>query len=379
MVSRDGLVRDAYESELPRVLGMVAAIWQLAFGIQVVGYLHEYREPLVPLVVWAGLIATARWLVPHTGKGELSGRDSAAAIAIAVAAVSLCAWAGRSPGGVESVDWSVFGTSWLLAIVAVSRPAWEWACGAVLVFGAHLVFSAHLLGTLTLGLTRLSASAYALTAIGIIFAALRPTLRAQARIAVHRAELSSRSAAERDAVEAIREDRRARLALLEAEALPLLRGIADGTLDPTNSDVRERCARHAATLRRSLTGEQLDTRSELKSRLEPALRAANARALLVDVQEIGDPGDPGPAVAAATITAVESVLSQLPPHPVTLTLLASSDDVELYVTFSERPRNVPDVDRAGQDVPASAQWHACVDIDETGAGCLEVGWRKVAA
>lgn len=376
MVSRDGLVRDAYESELPRVLGMLAVIWQLAFGIQVVVYLHEYREPLVPLVVWAGLAVTARWIIPRTRAGELSGRDSFVAIAVAVVAVSLCGWAGRSPGGVESVDWSVFGTSWLLAIVAVSRPAWEWVGGALLVFGAHLVFSAHLLGTLTLGLTRLSASAYALAAIGIIFAAIRPTLRAQARIAVHRAALSSRSEAERDAVRAIREDRRARLALLEAEALPLLRDIADGTLDPSSGDVRERCARHAAALRLSLSTR---SRSGLKSGLEPALRAAHERSILVDVREIGDPGDPGSAVAAATITAVESVLSQLPPHPVTLTLLASPDDVELYVTFSERPRTVPDVDRAGRGVPASAGWHACVDIDETGAGCLEVGWRKAAA
>jgi hypothetical protein len=27
-------------------------------------------------------------------------------------------------------------------------------------------------------------------------------------------------------------------------------------------------------------------------------------------------------------------------------------------------------------VPARARWHAAVDVDDTGAGCLEVRWWK---
>ena len=103
------------------------------------------------------------------------------------------------------MEWSVFGTSWLLALVAVSRPAWDWVSGALVVFGAHFVFSGHVLGTVALGLTRLTASAYALAVILIIFAAIRPTVRAQAGIAVRRAALASESAAERAAVAAIRD------------------------------------------------------------------------------------------------------------------------------------------------------------------------------
>jgi hypothetical protein len=49
---------------------------------------------------------------------------------------------------------------------------------------------------------------------------------------VERAALASKSPGERAAVAAVREDRRDRLALLELKALPLLRGIAEGTLDP---------------------------------------------------------------------------------------------------------------------------------------------------
>jgi hypothetical protein len=366
MVSRAGLVRDAYESELPRVLAMVAAIWQLAFGVQVLAYLHEYGKPVVPVLVWAGLVVAALWLVPRTRGGELSGRDSAWAITIAVAAVALCSWASRMPGSASSVDWSIFGTSWLIAIVAVSRPPWEWVCGLLLVLCAHLVFSADLLGSETLGMTKLTASVHALAAIGIIFVAIRPTLRAQARISVRRASLASRSAAERAAVTAIREDRQARRALLEAQALPLLRDIAGGAADPADAAVRERCARQAAILRRSLL-ENAGYPSGLMARLEPALRNAGARGILVDVQRIGEPPDPGPAITDAVITSVESVLSQLPPHPVTLTIMTGDAAVEVYLTFSAPPRSIP-------GLPSLAGWHAQLEIDDDGAGCLEIGW-----
>lgn len=378
MVSRAGLVRDAYETELPRVIGVVAAIWQLAFGIQVLTYLHEYGKPLVPVLVWVGLVVAALWLIPRTRAGDLSGRDSVCAIAIAVTAVALCGWASRMPGSVGSVDWSIFGTSWLIALVAVSRPPWEWAGGMLLVLAVHLTFSANLLGTGTIGITKLTASVHALAAIGIIFVAIRPTLRTRARISLRRAALASQSAAERAAVTAIREDRRTRLNLLEAETLPLLRDIADGSADPADSAVRDRCARQAITLRRSLI-DSAGHQAGLESGLEPALRAASARGLLVDVQQIGDPPVPGPAVASAVIAAVDSLLGRLPPQPVTLTIVDEDENAELYLSFRDPPNPVPDLEPAGENVPARARWRASLEVDESGAGCLEVSWRKVMA
>jgi hypothetical protein len=67
-------------------------------------------------------------------------------------------------------------------------------------------------------------------------------------------------------VAAIGEVRRARLGLLEMEALPLLRGIADGSLDPSDHTVRDQCARHAATLRRALVDRAAPTKLDLYHR-----------------------------------------------------------------------------------------------------------------
>jgi len=81
-------------------------------------------------------------------------------------------------------------------------------------------------------------------------------------------------------------------------------------------------------------------------------------------------------VAGATLAAVDGVMSALPPQPVTLTVLASGDDVELYMTFDVPPLATVDMAELRLAVPASAHWHAAVDIDDTGAGCLEVRWWK---
>ena len=150
-------------------------------------------------------------------------------------------------------------------------------------------FILRLLGAAAPGIARLAAAAYVVVMILSVFAALRPALRVHVGLAARAAELASRSAAERAAVTAIQEDRRDRFALLELEALPLLRGIANGSLDPADDEVRQKCARHATSLRRALVNRARLGR-ELLAGLEPALSAARQRGLQVEVQVVGDPG-----------------------------------------------------------------------------------------
>ena len=59
-------VAAASESELPRAVAAVAAIWQLTLLVQVIVYLHDYRQPAVPVAVWIGLLAAALW--PRPGR-----------------------------------------------------------------------------------------------------------------------------------------------------------------------------------------------------------------------------------------------------------------------------------------------------------------------
>jgi hypothetical protein len=245
------------------------------------------------------------------------------------------------------------------------------------VLAAHAVFVLRLLGLTPPGLARASAGGYSVVIVLVVFAVLRPTLRTDAEMAVQRAELASRAATERAAVDAIREDRRGRLALLEVEALPLLRGIADGTLDPAASAVRRDCAQRAATLRSALMGAS-QYGGGLLDGLEPTLRSAQSRGLPVEVQVVGDSGYPTREVARATLAAIDLVLGTLPPQPVTLTVLASGSDTELYLTFEQAPPGLPGLAGLDGTVPAAARWRASLDIEEAGPGCLEVRWRRLS-
>ena len=353
----------------------VAVVWQLTTLIQVLAYEHDFRQPAIPAVAWLAMLIAAVWLVPRARAGRFRGQEAAIAIGVAVAAVALVGW-DRRVNASGSVDWSVAGTAWLLALVALCRPAWEWATGAAAVFAVHAAFAFRVLGMTPLGQARLAVTGYTIVVVLAVFATLRPAIRAQARVAACRSALASRAAAERAAAEAIQRDRRERLARLDIEALPLLRAIAGERLDPGDPAVRERCARHAAALRRALVGRARPP-AGLLADLEPVLDAARDSGVPVEVQVIGDPGPVGRDVAGALTTAVSEVIAALPPHPVTLTVLAPADQVELYVIFQRPPPVVVDVSQLRPAMPPPG-WQATLEVGPTGAGCLEVRWQKAA-
>jgi hypothetical protein len=369
------VARDTVEVGLARVIGILSVVAPSVAIIQVVASSRAYSQPAVAIVAWLAVLGAEAWLVPRLRTGRLGTWETAAAIATATAAVAAIGLAHRPDSAPGTVDLGVLGTAWLLVVLVMSRPARVWVPGAALVFAVHGTFLLRGQGLNPTSLSQLMTSGYIMGAILIAFAAVRPALATQAGMAARRASLASRSRAEQAAAAAIQQERRSRLAVLEGEALPLLRGIADGQLDPGSSEVRQQCAKHAAVLRHSLSSGAPEG-GQLVTALEPALRTARERGLLVSVQLIGDAGTLPACVANAALTAVDAALGALPPHQVILTVLAPGDDVELYLTFGAPLRHVPDLTRSGLDLPATARWHAAVVATETGGGCLEVSWRK---
>ncbi|MGH3164417.1 MAG: hypothetical protein ACRDN0_00795, partial [Trebonia sp.] len=76
------------------------------------------------------------------------------------------------------------------------------------------------------------------------------------------------------------------------------------------------------------------------------------------------------------LATLEAVLSALSPRQVTLTVIASGDQVELYLPFGAPPLAVPGLTPFGLEVPAAACWRAAVSAADDGEGCLEVSWRR---
>jgi hypothetical protein len=376
MMPHHGIVKDTAEYALVRMLAMLAVAFPLASLIQVLTQLHDYRQPAVAIVVWLAMFPIARWLVPRIHMGGLTRGEEAAAILIAITAVAIIGWEHRAGYATGRVDLAVLGTAWLLAVLVTGSSAWVWIPAALAVIAVHTALLIGTTGADQLGLTQLEAASYIIVTVLFAFNALRPTMEANASSSAQRAALASKSAAEHAAAVAVLQDRRDRLALLEIEALPLLRAIADGTLNPAADDVRERCAQHAAALRHSLA-DRVAGADGLLSALDPVLKAASARGVLVDIRVIGDPGIPSPAVSRAVVATVQAVFGALASHQVVLTVLAPGDDVELYVTFDEPLRETADMTRFGQEVPAATRWQATIAGDETGAGYLRITWRKV--
>jgi hypothetical protein len=346
VVSHHEVVRDTAESGVARMITAMALVMPAVGLLQTLANLGDYRQPGVAVAVWAALLAAAAWLLPRSRPDGLTARDAVLAVLIAAVAVTAIGWEHRPHHGSGSVDLAILGTAWLLALVALSQPAWAWIPAALTVFTLHAVLVVEAVGADPPSLVQLEAGGYILVAILVAFAALRPAVTLHTRMSARRAALAGRSDAERAAAAAVLADRRSRLARLELEALPLLRGIAEGRLDPADAGVRERCARHAAALRHSLTG-RAPAAGGLVAALEPALRAAAARGLLVSVQVIGDPGPPPPDVARAVLAEVEAALGSLPPHQVMLTVIATGEEAELYLTFSEPAPGCVEISRRG--------------------------------
>ena len=375
MVSHRTVARDTAEVGLIRMVRALAVILPSLALVQALANSRDYRQPAVAIAVWLAVLGAGVWLVPRLRTGGLAAGETAAAIAIAIAAVAVIGAVHRAHGPDGSTDLAILGAVWLLVLVVMSHPARVWVPAALLVFTVHSALLIRDGGLNQLTLSQLAAAGYISAAVLIAFAAFRPTMDMYVSMAARQASLASRSQAERAAAAAIQQERRGRRAVLEREALPLLDGIADGVLDPTSGDVRERCARHAAVLRHSLADGARGA-DELMAWLDPALRAAAADELPVAVQVIGDPGTPRPPVARAVLATVSAVIGVIPPCQVMLTVLASGGDVELYLTFSAPLRCVPDLTPCGLDVPAAARWRASVSTTETGGGYLEVSWRK---
>jgi hypothetical protein len=380
VVSAHKVVGDMAQAGLLRMIGTVAVILPAVALIQVLANAHDYRQPAAVIAVWLGVLGATAWLTPRMRARVLSAGETAAAIAIVIAAVTVVG-AERSGGAMQgSVDLAILGTLWLLVVVALSAPAWVSVPAALTVYAVHSALLVLAEGVNPLTFSELEAAAYICAAFLIAAAVLRPTIAVHISLAARRAALASRSAAESAAAEAIGQERRTRLAVLEKEALPLLRGIADGTLDPTASDVRDRCARHAAVLRHALTRGAAGV-GDLASGLEAALETARERGLLVTVQFVGDPGPAPPGLARTILATVDGLLSALPPQQVTLTVLAVGEDVELYLPFDLPSTGGPDLIQLAQpdDLPTAARWRASVNAAEAGGGYLEVGWRKDGA
>ena len=119
-------VAEAAESAAPGFVGAAAIALPAGLLIQALFDPASYRDPVVPVVVWLAMLLAAAWLVPRARTGDLSNVHAGVVIVVAVAAVATIDLDRRVTSTAMSVDWTILGVVWLLALLALISPAW---CG----------------------------------------------------------------------------------------------------------------------------------------------------------------------------------------------------------------------------------------------------------
>ena len=72
-------VAEATESAAPRFAGVFAIVLPAGLLLQALVDHHSYRHPVVPVVVWLGMLVAAAWLMPRARAGELRTGHAVAA------------------------------------------------------------------------------------------------------------------------------------------------------------------------------------------------------------------------------------------------------------------------------------------------------------
>ncbi|MGH3907189.1 MAG: hypothetical protein ACRDTE_23885 [Pseudonocardiaceae bacterium] len=161
-------------------------------------------------------------------------------------------------------------------------------------------------------------------AFGLAGVALRRVARQAAEASTRQAKLLTAEAV----AEQVHADREARYGQLRGTAVPLLRDIGEGTLDPSESEVQRRCAVEAARMRR-LFAEDSDTEDPFTAELAGLSDVAERKGTVVRQSVVGSWLSPPPPVRMILLDEVARVL--LAADTARITLSGTGEDVTVSV------------------------------------------------
>jgi hypothetical protein len=205
-------------------------------------------------------------------------------------------------------DWSFGSVGWLGVILLADRRLRELV--AFLALHETLTLVNVILSGGTDRTTVLSTLAVSVNTIGYPLAGAIAAIAL--RVIAHAADTAAHQAEQARSAEAIaaglHERRRQRFADLNDTAVPLLRGLAAGTLDPGDAQVQRRCAIEAARMRR-LFAETETTPDPLMHALRHCADAAYRQGILVELDSRGRWPDPPEEIRRALTEAPVTALA----------------------------------------------------------------------
>jgi hypothetical protein len=391
-------LRRAYAVGMRRTAGIVAVAWQAITLVPLIVSLPRTHSPALALLAWLAAsvgVALAVGVIRHR---PLSRAECLALIALGSAAAAVGAVNTMSTGTAPRyLDWTALELPLLVMLVAVSLPLAEWllALAATVAVLAAVVLART--GVEPLAVSQLAGVVYGQCALLTFTTMIGPVMRRTAERTAQALEAEAELAAMHDTEILVRRDRARGLGAVERDVLPLLTAVRRGLLDPRDPAVRDRCARHAVAVRRTLAAGQ----SAALCELAPALVDAEQRGVNLDVQVSGDLRHAPAEIRAELATHVAGALAGVPNEGTTVTLVCDDAGGSLCLTYpgdypgdptypgDVYPGDTAAVAEAGRSVrlpaarPPSHADHpprplVAVSTDhDDGRVCLELRWDDV--
>ncbi|WP_239381675.1 MULTISPECIES: ATP-binding protein [unclassified Frankia] len=364
----------SYAWNATRAVGMGACLWQIGCGLLLLGRLAAYRHPLLVLGAWGiSLALLARYVVLALG-GRLRPVVVARLVVVVIGTQIVLGLSVRD-GDLVGLRPVMFADVGATVLFVFGRPAGQWLAPVTLMAGtATAVISWRSAGDVTV-LMRFGEFLYAQVALQTALSMFWRARHAMAGVTARTARAEAELIADRAAAVAVRHDRRLRLLHLADGPLPLLADLGAGRLDPQDDVVRERCARCAAALRRTLT-RQLSP-SALVTVLESAARSAELRGARVELQIAGEVEAIPAAVGREIAGTATAILARIGDGRVLITLTAGARDGFLFLAFPA-PAPAPALGDPAPGLPAGTpmthQWIDVVEESEEGKVCVEIRW-----
>lgn len=321
---------------------IVAVVWHLVNNLSgTIVYRSEYRTPwpdlppvLVPLAAWVVIAAVIALVTadllrrPHDTPALLPpSAPAVVGVALLLAATLIVSSSACPRITFLSGNWAWTAFGWP-AMLLLWRSPLGWLLAALGTNAiAALVVTALTREVHRVEVSRLVLTMYGATAIQLgLFAGCRFMQRVAARAGA--AQAASAELATRKLVAAhIHEARQERYHEIGHSIGELLTGLADGTSDPGDSDVRRRSAVAASRLRR-IIAERDETDSPLLHELRACADIAERRGLVVDLEVVGVlPELPVPVRRALTEAAIH--LIAVAATDCRITIIAMPGEVEV--------------------------------------------------
>ncbi|MFI7134704.1 hypothetical protein ACIBQ1_54200 [Nonomuraea sp. NPDC050153] len=319
---------------------LVAAAVVFGLGLSsLLRHLDAYEPSLAQLVAFAALGAVLGGEAALLARGRSWDRLRGPAIAV-VLAVSALSYVTLPDGRTSTgVDWIFGAANWVGLVVLLDRPL---RAAALFLLAHDLTALLHLvlLDEPSRGdLARFATGSVSVIGFPLCLAVVATVLRSlSAAAAAARREAEQVRVAEAVAAESHRR-RQQRFAELSTTTIPLLEGLADGSLRPEDPLVQRRCAIEAARMRR-LFAETDTVANPLLHELRHCIDVADRKGVVVELDARGQWPEPPVAVRRDLTEAVLIVLATAASRA-RVTAVGSADVLSVSVVADCGEVNVP--------------------------------------